>query len=576
MVATAFLLIFLLPALLPAQTDVQRLHKLFAEAFETTLREKPEWATFIGRTEYDDRWTDASKSARERRKQQRRDWLKELARFAPETLSEQDRVSARVFRFMVESELDTEEIEAELLTVSQLYGVHNWVFMTVDRMPNRTVKDYENIIKRLRAAPLLIEQNIAAMSEGSARGGTQPRVVIERVVQQVADQRAMDANTTPLLKAFREFPSNFPKAEQERLRDQAVSAYQKQFVPAWKQLESYLTNSYLLKARQTDGISPIPDGRRTYELLVRSSTTTGMRPEDIHRLGVAEVKRIEAEMQKVIAGTGFGGTLAQYAGKIKQAPGQRFRDRDEMLTYCRNAAKVVEPELPKLFKRIPVLLYGVRPIPPDQERAMATHAWPMAPDGSAPGWFELNTYEPEKQVRYDKEALVLHEAVPGHIFQSAVAWTIADLPEFRKYYLTSAYLEGWALYVESLGSQLGLYRTPESRFGQLASERFRAARLVVDTGMHALGWTRQQAIDYFREHAPEENSSEIDRYIAWPGQALAYKMGQLKIRQLRDMAERELGPKFDIREFHDVMLRNGPVPLDVLDEQVRAYVASAH
>lgn len=281
-------------------------------------------------------------------------------------------------------------------------------------------------------------------------------------------------------------------------------------------------------------------------------------------------------MQAVVREIGFKGSLQEFAQSLEKSPDQHFKSKDDMLIYCRNTAKIIEPELPTLFKRIPVLLYGVRAIPEDREQASASNAQAPTADGSAPGWFNLNTYEPEKQYRYDKEALVLHEAVPGHVFQGAVARSISGLPEFRKYYGNSAYAEGWALYAESLGAELGVYRDPYSRYGQLSSERFRAVRLVVDTGIHAFGWSRERALEYFHEHAPEESVAEIDRYISWPAQALAYKLGQLEIRALRSQAEVRLGTKFDVREFHDAVLRDGVLPLDLLHEQVESYIGSVH
>ena len=291
-------------------------------------------------------------------------------------------------------------------------------------------------------------------------------------------------------------------------------------------------------------------------------------------MGEAEVKRIEDEMLAIARQTGFNGSVSELEVKLAAMPEQRFHSKDEMLAYCRNAAKVIEPELPNQFKHIPMLLYGIRAIPEDREQATASNAQAPMPDGSAPGWFNLKAYQPEKQVRYDKESLVLHEAVPGHIFQGSLARSLKDLPEFRKFYGNSAYAEGWALYAESLGSQLGVYRDPYSRFGQLASERFRAARLVIDTGIHSMGWTREQAQDYLKAHAPTQALSEVDRYISWPAQALAYKMGQLKIVELRNKAEQRLGAKFDVREFHDALLRDGALPLELLDERVGKYIAA--
>jgi prolyl oligopeptidase len=335
-----------------------------------------------------------------------------------------------------------------------------------------------------------------------------------------------------------------------------------------------MTNTYAPKARKTDGIGGVPGGKDAYAMLVRRLTTTNSTPEEIHKKGEAELQRLEAEMLAIARETGFSGTLQEFEKKLDAAPEQHFHSKDEMLVYCRNAAKIIEPELPNLFRRIPLMLYGIRAIPPDREAASASNAQYPAPDGSVPGWFNLNTYQPEKQVRYNKQALVLHEAVPGHVFQGSVARSLGNLPEFRKFYGNSAYAEGWALYAESLGGQLGLYRDPYDRFGRLASERFRAVRLVVDTGIHSMGWTREQAIAFFKEHAPDVSLAEVDRYISWPAQALAYKMGQLKIMELRKQAEQKLGPKFDIREFHDVILRDGALPLELLDEQGQKYINS--
>ncbi len=285
--------------------------------------------------------------------------------------------------------------------------------------------------------------------------------------------------------------------------------------------------------------------------------------------------RIEAEMQAIARQTGFAGTLSEFAAKLRADPREHFESKEEMLAWCRNIAKQVEPQLPRLFQNVPWLLYGVRAIPDDREASSASNAQGAALDHSRPGWFNLNTYRPQTQVKYDKEALVLHEAVPGHLLQGAYAMALDDLPTFRKTYSTTAYGEGWGLYAESLGADLGLYRDPDTRFGQLSSECFRAMRLVVDTGIHSMGWTRAQAIEYSRQHAGDMSVAEIDRYISWPGQALAYKIGQLKFLELRKLAQDTLGPKFDIREFHTAVLRHGRLPMDLLEEQVKAYIKDA-
>jgi uncharacterized protein (DUF885 family) len=420
-----------------------------------------------------------------------------------------------------------------------------------------------------------VDQNIALLEDAAARGITQPRIVIERSAEQMAAQAAAGAGATPLLAAFRRIPSQIPAADQARLRAQATEVYERQFVPAWRKLHAFLTGPYARRARPRDSLASMPGGKPAYAVLVRRLTTTSLTPAQIHKLGEDEVRRLEGEMQAVARETGFNGSLEEFQRRLLADPGQHFHSRDQMLAWCRNIAKIIEPELPGQFLHIPMLLYGVRAIPPDREAATATNAQPPPPDYSAPGWFNLNTYRPEEQVKYTKEALVLHEAVPGHIFQLTLAQALPDLPAVRRFYSNSAYVEGWALYAESLGGQLGLYRDPYTRFGQLASEQFRAVRLVVDTGIHELGWTRDEAIAYFRAHAPDASLAEVDRYISWPAQALAYKLGQLRIRQLRDEAERRLGPKFDVRQFHDAVLRHGTLPLDLLEEQVRAYIAAA-
>jgi len=566
---------WILLAAFATAAPAQNIQDFFRQSFEERLRIEPETATGVGRYEYDDRWTDWSKTGREQRRSLFEQQLQKLRTFPQASLSAEDRLSARLMEYTLERRLEAFNLEDELFAVMQQNGLHNAVYSTIDRMPARTVKDYENILARLRAAPAYIDQNIAMLDEALPGGMTQPRVVVDMVTQQLSGQIAQDRNTTRLLAAFRSFPMNIPQAEQTRLRAQAGDVYDQRFVPAWRKYRDYLTTKYLPRARTTAGVGGIPNGRAAYEILARFYTTTNTSPEEIHKLGLAEVQRIESEMQTLMRQAGIGGSIADFERQLEASPDQHFHSKEEMLAYCRNVAKIVEPDLPNQFKRIPQLLYGIRIIPLEREAATATNAQAPAPDYSAPGWMNLNTYQPEKQVKYDKEALVLHEAVPGHIFQLTLARALTGLPDFRRFYSNSAYVEGWGLYAESLGAQVGVYRDPASHFGQLASERFRAVRLLVDTGLHAMGWTREQAIDYFKTHAPSESLAEVDRYISWPGQALSYKMGQLKIRQLRTEAEQKLGSRFDIREFHDVVLREGVLPLDLLQEQVEDWLRSA-
>jgi len=556
----------------PAQAPAVPIQDFFKSYFEEALKDEPEGATGVGRHDYDDRWSDLSKAGRETHLSHLRSRLADLNKYDFSKFSEQDQLSARLLNYELSSQLESNDISTHLLRVGQLYGFHNRVYLTMDRMPARTLKDYQNILARLHGIPAYMDQNVAILDEAIQEGWTQPAVVIDRVTKQIDAQVVQEKKDSPLLAPFRNFPSNFTSQEQAKLRGDAEAAYDNEFLPAWRKLQKYMNETYAPHARKTDGIGGVPGGKEAYAILVRRLTTTNATPEEIHKTGEAELQRLETEMLATARETGFTGTLAEFEKKLDAMPEQHFRSKDDMLIYSRNVAKIIEPLLPTLFKRIPILLYGVRPIPADREAATATNAQAPSPDGSVPGWFNLNTYQPEKQIRYDKQALVLHEAVPGHVFQGAVARSLTGLPEFRRFYGNSAYAEGWALYAESLGGQLGLYTDPSDRFGQLASERFRAVRLVVDTGIHSMGWTREQAIAFFQEHAPQETLAEVDRYISWPGQALAYKMGQLEIMKLRKEAQVKIGPKFDIREFHDVILRDGALPLELLDEQGKKYI----
>jgi uncharacterized protein (DUF885 family) len=574
----AFAPMVILLGLIPAQSVGQTsdaAQKIFKHYFETKLQDEPEFATTTGHYENADKWNDWSKAGRELRRKHAEETLSELGKLPAQEISGGDDVSVRLLKYDLRQQLEAEGLETHLLRVGQLFGLHTRVYTTIDRMPARTVHDYENLLARLHGVPVYVDQNIDILKESIARGLTQPRLVVDLVTKQIAAQVAQDQVTTPLLIAFRHFPSNFPEAQQTKLRDEAVATYEKEFVPAWKKLLEFLQTTYAPKARPQIGLSSLPGGREEYAILVRRLTTTNTSPDEIHKIGEKEVQRIETEMLAVARETGFTGTISEFDKKLDSDPAQHFRSKEEMLIFCRNVAKIIEPELPNQFKHIPMMLYGVRAIPEDREQATASNAEAPAPDGSVPGWFNLNTYQPEKQARYDKEALTLHEAVPGHIFQGSLARSQQGLPEFRRFYSNSAYGEGWALYAESLGSQLGLYRDPYSHYGELASERFRAVRLVVDTGIHTMGWTREQAVEYFGAHAPEIPVAEIDRYISWPGQALAYKTGQLKILELRKEAEQKLGPKFDIRDFHDAVLRDGRLPLELLQEQVGKYINNA-
>jgi uncharacterized protein (DUF885 family) len=543
--------------------------------WEWRLAESPELATRVGRNEYNDRWRDWSAAARARARVAREEFLQQVLYVGVGNLTRGELLSAHLLEYELRTALESEPYLNLVTRVSQSDGLHNEVFSTIDQMPARTVADYENIIARLRALPAYVDQSIELLREQLAAGFAQPAIVVTLMLDQVSAQKAARAAESPLLASFRSFPQGIAPAEREQLLSRATAAYEQQFVPSWRRLESFLRDTYLKQARSGVGLSSLREGSRAYAALIRAYTTTRRPAEEIHRLGLEEVARIEREMAR--AAREAGGTAAgpEFEAGLRRDPAMRFSTQDEMLVYARDVLGRVEPAIPRLFRRTPKMQVGIRPIPPDREASTASNYTAGTADGTRQAWFNMNTYRPGMQTRYTVDALVLHETVPGHHLQVGLARELDGLPEFRKVFAAAAFTEGWALYAESLGSDLGVYRTPATRFGQLASEQFRAVRLVVDTGLHAMGWSRERARDYFALHVPAQSLAEIDRYIARPGQALAYKLGELTIWRLRREAERALGTRFDLREFHDVVLRNGALPLDLLEEEVEAYVEGA-
>ncbi len=557
-----------LTSIMSAQPADERLHALFDEYYEAHLRENPEEATSLGRNEYNDRWRDWSQSGRDRRLAAMRGFLSRLEAFQPDALNEQDRVSLQLLKGKLARDIAALPYEVYLTRVNQLFGLHTLVYLTIREMPARTPADYENILARLRAVPRYVEQNIAALRQGIGEEIAQPALVVERIGKQLRAQAAQSPDESSLLAAFHKFPEAVGPADRRRLSGAAERIYERDFLPAWQKLRKFFAEEYSPQARAAIAASALPDGENGYKFFIEYHTTTDLTAAQIHEIGKREVERIEKEMAAIARETGFEGTVAEFEESLRSSPERMFSSKKEMLVYHRDIAMRVQPELPRLFLKLPRMPVGIRPIPADREAESASNYNSPAADGSRPGWFNLKTYRPQTETKYDKAALVLHETNPGHHLQIALQLELEALPEFRKIYHSTAYTEGWALYAESLGGELGVYDDPYSRFGALDSERFRARRLVVDTGIHAFGWTREQAIEYLGD------VSEVERYIAWPGQALAYKMGQLKILELKAKARERLGGKFDIREFHDAVLRNGALPLDLLEAQVERYIAA--
>ncbi|HEY6170091.1 MAG TPA: DUF885 domain-containing protein, partial [Verrucomicrobiae bacterium] len=397
------------------------------------------------------------------------------------------------------------------------------------------------------------------------------------VPQQVKNQIVEPPLNAPVLRPFNAMPAEIPKAEQERLRAAAVKAYTTRVAPAFQRLHDFLAEEYVPHCRESIGLSALPDGKEWYAYNAHASTTTRLTPDEIHALGQSEVKRIRAEMERVKAQVGFKGSLDKFFTHLRTDSKFFYRTGDELLAGYRDIAKRIDPELVRLFGKLPRTPYGVVPVPGYAEKSQTTAYYEFGSmRAGRPGNFFANTYDLRSRPKWEMEALTLHEAVPGHHLQLALADELENVPEFRKYTGYTAFIEGWGLYSESLGGELGLYRDPYAKFGQLTYEMWRAIRLVVDTGMHAKGWTRQQAIDFFTANAGKAEHDiavEVDRYIVWPGQALAYKIGELKLKELRAYATKELGAKFDVRAFHDEVLGQGALPLDVLEARIKAWVA---
>jgi uncharacterized protein (DUF885 family) len=552
----------------------QTLAQLTGDYWEWRLANEPETATRVGRTDHNGRWRDLSKAARDRRQRDREEFLQKAMYLSPGNLNPTDLVTSLLMEHELRTALEAQPYQYLVQIVSQSDGVHNEVFSVIDQMPARTVKDYENIIARLRALPAYIDQAIELVREQLAAGLAQPAIVVNLMLDQVAAQGKMTSAESPLLGAFRRFPIEISMPDRERLLGQARAAYDEQFVTAWRRLETFLRDTYRTQARPQTALGSLKDGRAAYTALIFAYTTTRMTPEQIHQIGLQEVARIEKEMERLARDAGFSGAVADFEKQLSERPGMRFSSQSEMIQYARDTLARLQPGLPKLFSRVPRMTVDVRPIPADREASTASNYTAGTADGTRPAWFNMNTYRPQEQVKYRTEALVLHETVPGHHLQIGIARELQGLPEFRKVFTASAFSEGWALYAESLGSDLGVYSDPTTKFGQLASEQFRAVRLVVDTALHAMGWSRDRAREYFARHVPSQSLAEIDRYIARPGQALAYKLGELKIKELRRKAEQTMGARFDVRGFHDVVLRNGTMPLAILEEQVDTYVAN--
>ena len=566
------------------RNDAERLHQLLKLNWDYTMHESPEFATEVGYPGLNDRWSDSSLAAIARRERELQAPLKVIQSISRTNLSAMDQLNYDLFKRGIVQAIEGSQFHDEYQPLNQMGGVQQDSARMLEISPRATVKDYENMLARLNSLPAVIDQTIVLMRKGLETGITPPRIPLRDVPDQVANQMEADPDKSAFLKPFNEFPIQISETDRVRLRKAAATALKEKVIPAFSKLHEFLVKTYLPGARESIGASELPNGRAWYAYNARVLTTTTLTPQQIHDLGLSEVKRIRAEMDKVIASTGFkpgsadaSSVFSDFSKFLRTDPRFYYTNAADLLTGYRDIAKRVDPELPKLFGKLPRLTYGVQPIP-DYAAKSQTSAYyqPGSPAAGRAGNFFANTYALDTRAKWEMEALTLHESVPGHHLQIALSQEMEDAPEFRKHGSYTAFIEGWGLYSESLGTEMGFYQDAYAKYGQLTFEIWRAIRLVVDTGMHSLGWTRQQAIDYFITNtgkSEHEITVEVDRYIVWPGQALAYKIGQLKIRELRNYATRELGDKFDVRQFHDQVLGNGALPLDVLEARIKAWVA---
>lgn len=560
----------------PAGDAAARLHALFDAEWERGLRENPVGASYMGDRRYNDLWPDLSLKALEASHAADRSALERLMAIDRAALSPADQLNRDLFERDLAERIEGFRFRQFLVPLDHSNGIHTTSELT-DVLRFQTAKDYADWIRRMETFAGYMDQTIALMRLGVKEKRTAPRVILRRQPEQIRAQLVDDPAKSPFFAPFLAMPEAIPAAEQKQLKDRALKAIREVVVPQHRRYEKFFLNEYLPKARESVGASALPDGRDYYAFRARSFTTTDLSPDRIHEIGLAEVKRIRAEMDKVIQQVGFQGTFAEFLTHLRTDPRFYFSDPQALLTEYQAFSKRIDPELPKLFKTMPRMPYGVKPIPETSAPTTTTAYYNQpAADGSRAGYYYVNLYKPETRPKYEIEALSLHEAVPGHHFQIALAMELGELPKFRRYGGYTAFVEGWGLYAESLGTEMGFYRDPYSKFGQLTYEMWRAVRLVVDTGMHAKGWSRDQAIEFFKANAAKSENdivNEIDRYIAWPGQALAYKIGELKIKELRARATAKLGARFDVREFHDVVLLSGGVPLSILERNVDAWIA---
>jgi len=553
-----------------------RLRALFDLQWRQAMSDSPESATYNGYPEFNDRWQDLSPEAIRRQRVGLARTRSVLDGIDVAALDEDSRWYRDLFDAYLRLDEEGARFPSEYLLLNQLQGPQQEIAQTLGLMQATTGRGVEDVLARLGRVPRLLSQATNLLREGAAKGITPAQVTLRNVPEQVLALMPDDASKSPLLNPLSSLPSAATDAERAQWRSRALSTLTNEVYPALRDFHRFLTNHYLPAARPQLACVDLPDGRAWYEHRVRRITTTDLTPERIHEIGLAEVARIRGEMEALRVQVGFKGSLGEFFTHLRSDPSFFHETGTALLAGYRDISKRVDGGLPRLFGKLPRLPYGVQPIPSYSERSQTTAYYqPGSLTAGRPGNFHANTYNLRMRPKWEMEALTLHEAVPGHHLQIALAQEVEGAPEFQRHAETTAFVEGWALYAESLGPDLGMYQDPYSRFGQLTYEMWRAIRLVLDTGIHAMGWSRDQAIRYFLANAGKTEHDvvvEVDRYIVWPGQALAYKVGQLKVRELRNRAEQRLGARFDLRRFHDALLARGALPLTILERRMNAWI----
>jgi uncharacterized protein (DUF885 family) len=564
------------PALASVESRRQQIFSLFDEEWEYELRTNPEWATALGDNRYNDRLGDNSADFFRTDIEERRKFLARFEAIDPTGLPQQEALSLKLMIRQLREEIEGAQFKRWEMPANQMNGPHLELPGMVELTPFNTTRDYENYLSRLRQVPRLFDQVIANMRQGMKDGLMPPRFLLEKVAAEADDIASNAGEASPFAKPLKEFPSSIPAADQKRLRDAVLASIADQIVPAYQRFAAFVRTEYAPHGPAEPGVWALPDGEARYRFSIRRITTTDLNPEQIHQIGLRQVDEIEAEMLAVAHKLGFK-DLASLNAHIKSDHHFYATSGQQLLDLYTNYARDMEPELPKLFGHLPKSKLTVIPM----EASRSKNAVPAdysdgTADGSRPGHINVNEWDPEHRLVLNIEAIAYHEGIPGHHLQLSLGQEIPTLPTFRKHAGYTAFVEGWALYAEQLGKEVGRYQDPYSDYGRLENEMWRAIRLVIDTGVHEKHWSRDQMVEYFHRYTAMDEpnvQSEVDRYIAWPGQALAYKLGQLEILKLREEAHKKLGAKFDLRAFHDEVLGNGALPLDVLDSEVSTWIA---